>query len=210
VFLVEDHPITLEGLTQIVNYQSDLIVCGSAASASEALRKIPQLRPELVITDLTLANGNGLDLVKDIVRLHPTVPTLVLSMHDEKIYAERALRAGARGYVMKNEQSAKLLSQIRATLAGEIAVSESVRSAYLGRIAGGAAPGADLISTLTDRELEVFRLLGEGCGTSEIAERLHLGVSTIETHRARIKEKLNLVDATELVAAAARWVAAEH
>lgn len=205
IFLVEDHPITLEGLSQIINYQTDLTVCGSTATAAEALRKIPALLPNLVITDLTLANGSGLDLIKDLAIQHPRLPVLVLSMHDEKIYAERALRAGARGYAMKNEPGATLLARIRTVLEGGIAVSENIRRAFIGRAVGGDTLTTDPVTRLTDREIQVFRLLGEGRTTSEIASTLGLGISTIETHRARIKEKLGLASATDLIAAAVRW-----
>lgn len=205
IFLVEDHPVTLEGLTQIINYQPDLVVCGNAATAAEALRKIPQLRPDLVITDLTLHAGNGIDLIKDLVHHHPSIPVMVLSMHDEKIYAGRALRSGARGYVMKSEHGAHLLKQIRGVLAGGISVSDAMRSTLLGQMTGGVSVAADGIARLSDRELEVFRLLGEGRNTAEIAATLGIGVSTVETHRAGIKDKLGLAHATDLIAAAARW-----
>lgn len=206
VFLVEDHPITRDGLSQILNFQTDLMVCGQAASAAEARKEIGRTNPDVVIVDITLANGNGIDLIKDIAATHPTLRTLVLSTHDEKIYAERALRAGAHGYVMKQTPTAGVLNCIREVLAGRICVSDEMRSRMLSLLNGrpqGPTAGVELLS---DRELEVFRLLGNGHGTAGISRQLCVSVSTVETYRAHIKEKLGLANAMDLVSAAVRWV----
>lgn len=205
VFLVEDHPVTRDGLAGIINFQSDLVVCGQSATAVAALKEIPKAKADLVIVDITLADGSGLDLIKDLAAMHPGLPTLVLSTHDEKVYAERSLRAGAHGYVMKQEPTERVLKCMRGILRGEICVSEAMRSRLLGRLHGhrDATAGVDQLS---DRELEVFRMLGEGHGTAEIAQRLHISVSTVETYRAHIKDKLGLANGMDLVTTAVRWV----
>lgn len=205
LFLVEDHPVTREGFAQLINFQDDLVVCGQAGGAIEALKGIEKTKPDLAIVDISLADGNGIDLIKDLSARHPDLPTLVLSTHDEKVYAERALRAGARGYVMKQEPTAVVLRSIHAVLKGEIAVSDAMRSKLLGVFHGGRDTAAG-VESLSDRELEVFRLVGEGRGTSEIASHLHVSISTIESYRAHIKLKLGLANAMDLVSTAVRWV----
>lgn len=205
LFLVEDHPVTRDGFTQLLNFQPDLLVCGEAATAAEARRRIPEAKPDLVIVDISLAEGNGLDLIKDLAATLPDLPTLVLSTHDEKLYAERSLRAGARGYVMKLRPTEQVLAAIRTVLRGEVCVSEDMRSRLLGSLRGGRAATAG-VQQLSDRELEVFRMLGDGHGTREIAESLKVSVSTVETYRAHIKDKLGLQNAMDLVSAAVRWV----
>lgn len=206
VFLVEDHPITREGFARLLDFQPDLKVCGQAGTAAEALREIPRAKPDVAIIDLTLAGGSGLDLLKDLAVRHKALPTLVLSTHDEKLYAERALRAGARGYVMKQAPTAIVLQAVRTVLAGDIFVSDEMRSRLLGRFHRGGLPETSAVALLSDRELEVFRAIGEGHGTREIAAQLHVSVSTVETYRAHIKGKLGLANAMDLVGAAVRWV----
>ncbi len=205
IFLVEDHPVTREGFAQLINFQDDLIVCGQAGGAIEALKGIEKAKPDLAIVDISLADGNGIDLIKDLSVQHPDLPTLVLSTHDEKVYAERALRAGARGYLMKQEPTSIVLRSIHAVLKGEIAVSNAMRSKLLAVFHGGRDTAAG-VEALSDRELEVFRLVGEGHGTTEIAAHLHVSVSTVESYRAHIKLKLGLANAMDLVSTAVRWV----
>jgi DNA-binding NarL/FixJ family response regulator len=209
VFLVEDHPVMREGLALLINYQSDLEVCGQADSVPTALEKIPGAKADVLVVDISLGDGgSGLDLLKDLARLHPNLPALVLSSHDEQLYAERALRAGARGYVMKQAATERVLEGIRTLLRGELYASEAIRGRLMQRAIRGdsAADSASDIDRLSDRELEVFRLIGQGRGTKRIAAKLRLSVSTIETYRAHLKTKLNLADGTELVRRAVEWV----
>src|SRR5271170_3956498 len=206
VFLVDDHPIVRQGLTLLINQESDLTVCGEAEEMHSALSAILALRPNILIVDISLNGPDGLELLKNIRINSPRLPVLILSMHDESIYAERALRAGASGYIMKQEATEKVLVALRRILSGEIYVSERIANSMLQHYVRGADPaGHSSISELTDRELEVFRLIGEGHGTRQIAEALHLSVKTVESYQAHIKEKLSLRSARELVQHAVRW-----
>lgn len=200
IFLVDDHPLVREWLSQLISREGDLAVCGEAEDAPEALLKIEEVQPNIVIVDISLKNTHGLELVKDLQARMPALPVLVLSMHDESLYAERALRAGASGYIMKAEATEAVLGAIRHVLEGGIHLSQKMSSKLMHQLASGR-PGAtgSLMERLSDRELEVFSLIGQGRGTRQIAEQLHLSVKTIESHRAHIKEKLNLKNATELV-----------
>lgn len=207
VLIVDDHPLLRDGLAKVINQQSDLAVCGEAADARAGLAAVAKLRPDVAIVDLTMDEGNGLDLIKDLHLRQPDLPILVLSMHHENLYAERAVRAGARGYVMKREPVAAVLAALRKVLAGQMAFSEETVRRLLdvptrARKAAAESP-ADVLS---DRELEVFRLLGQGFGTRQIAQKLRLATSTVETYRAGIKQKLGLTRAPELVARAAQFV----
>lgn len=207
VFLVDDHPIVLTGFTLMLNAQPDLEVCGTATSAEEAVGSIGKANPELVITDVTLPGRNGLELLKDLVAMHPGLRVLVVTMHDELLYAERALRAGARGYLMKEAGSERMLAAIRQVLSGQIYVSERMQSKILEAMSTQRPRGADSpIEKLSDREFEVFRLLGQGRTTKEIADQLHLSHKTVAVHRGHIKEKLGISSATELMHQAVRWV----
>jgi DNA-binding NarL/FixJ family response regulator len=211
VFLVDDHPIVVTGFTLMLNAQPDLEVCGTANSAEEAVQKIPAAKPDLVITDVTLPGRNGLDLVRDIGAVLPGCRVLLVSMHDELLYAERALRAGARGYLMKEAGSEKVLLAIRRVLGGEVYVSERMQSKILsGMIGHQPKANASPIAKLSDREFEVFRLLGEGRTTKEIADQLHLSHKTVAVHRGNIKEKLGITSANELVHQAVRWVSSQE
>jgi len=206
ILLVEDHPVTREGFAQLINYQTDLEVCGQTGSASKALAGAEALRPDLVIVDISLADSNGLELIKDLKARFPKLPTLVLSTHDEALYAERAVRAGASGYVMKQAPTAAVMTAIREVLKGKLYLSEAIRSRMVQQqVQGGPANPTSGIESLSDRELEVFQLLGHGETTREIAARLHLSVSTVETYRAHIKQKLGLANAMELVHRAVEW-----
>jgi len=199
VILLDDHPVMREGLAQLINHEADLVVCGQFEDAAPAFDAIPRLEPNIIIIDLSLKGSSGLELVKNVKANYPRIPLLVLSMHEESLYAERALRAGASGYIMKAEATEAVLGAIRKVLNGEIHLSEKMSSKLMHQIASGRAGGGTLMERLSDRELEVFSLIGQGRGTRQIAEQLHLSVKTIESHRAHIKEKLNLKNATELV-----------
>ena len=206
VLLVDDHPVVCEGLAQRINAEQDLEVCGQARDAHAALAAIEKLRPNIAVVDIGLGEGNGIELIKDVKVRYPQLPTLVLSMHDELQYAERALRAGARGYIMKREAARKIVEGIRRVLAGQLYISEAVAAVMVekfvdGRPAAGTAP----VQQLSNRELEVFQLLGSGHNTRQIADHLHVGFKTVQAYNARIKEKLKLTNATELLREAIRW-----
>jgi DNA-binding NarL/FixJ family response regulator len=207
VFVVDDHPIVRQGLTLLINRETDLTVCGDAEEMHAALQAIPLVRPDILIVDISLNGPDGLELLKNIRLTSPHLPVLILSMHDESIYAERALRAGANGYIMKQEATDKVLVAVRRILSGEIYVSERIANSMLQHYVRGANSSEphSSISELTDRELEVFRLIGEGHGTRQIAEGLHLSVKTVESYQAHIKEKLCLRSARELVQHAVQW-----
>ena len=210
IIIVDDHPIVRRGLAHLVNQQEGFAVCAEADTASQALELIKTHEPGLAIVDISLKDSNGLDLVKDISRLYPHLPVLVVSMHEEEFYAERALKAGAKGYVMKQEASETVVEAVRCILRGQIYVSEAMSGRLLRRLAANQASGAeDPVEGLSDRELEVFCLIGRGVKTSEIAERLHLSAKTVETYRARIKAKLHLGSSTELTRFAVEWTLAE-
>lgn len=208
LYLVEDHPVTREGFAQLLNYQPDLEVCGQAGTAAKALVGIDTTHPDLVIVDLSLAESSGLELIKDIKARHPRLPILVLSTHDEALYGERALRAGARGYVMKQAPTSELMRAIRKVLGGQLWLSESMHTRLVHKHLHGTSsrkPASEL-ENLSDRELEVFQLIGSGLTTRRIAAKLHLSVSTVETYRAHLKEKLRLANGMELVRRAVEWV----
>ncbi|MCX8089642.1 MAG: response regulator transcription factor [Verrucomicrobiae bacterium] len=207
VLIVDDHPLFREGLVHLLQNERDLVVCGEAGTATEALALVQKLRPALVLLDISLPDRNGLELIKDLHLLQPQLPVLVISMHDESLHAERVLRAGARGYIMKQEGGGKILEAIRKVLAGQIYVSPKMSALILEHVAGQRPRRTrSPIERLTDREFEVFSLLGRGLATRDIARRLHLSVKTVEVHRLNIKRKLGLRNATELVSYAVRWV----
>ncbi len=207
VMIVDDHPLLRDGLAKVLNQQADFAVCGEAGDARAALSALAKCRPDVMIVDLTMDVGNGLDLIKDLHARDAQLPILVLSMHHENLYAERAIRAGARGYVMKREPVGTVVAALRKVLDGHLALSENMVSRMLVTPdRAKKAPSGSPAELLSDRELEVFRLLGHGLGTGQIAEKLHVAASTVETHRAAIKLKLNLAGATELVTRAAQFV----
>lgn len=207
ILIVDDHPIVRQGLTELINHEDDLTVCGQAENALQAIQAIKTLKPDLVILDISLKGTNGLELIKDIKLQHPDLFVLVLSMHDESLYAERALRAGAKGYIMKAEAIEKVVIAIRKIMTGQLYFSENMATKMMARLAGNRTnAAASVVDCLSDRELEVFCLIGQGHGTRQISERLHLSIKTIETYRAHIKEKLNLADASELLQYAIKWV----
>jgi DNA-binding NarL/FixJ family response regulator len=206
ILLVDDHPLVREWLTNLINQRSDFQVCGETGTAPEALQLVGSVQPDIVIVDISLASGSGIELIKDIKARQFDVAVLVLSMHDEMLYAERALRAGAGGYVMKSEATQKVVQAIHKVLEGEIYVSEKV-SALMAKkfIAGNAKENSSPLELLSDRELEVFQLLGQGFNTRQIADHLNVGFKTVQGYSARIKVKLNLTTATELLREALRW-----
>jgi DNA-binding NarL/FixJ family response regulator len=205
IMLVDDHAVMREGLAQLINQEPDLSVCGQYEDAAQAFAAMPALSPDLAMIDLSLKDSSGLELVKNSRALHPKLRILVLSMHDETLYAERVLRAGAAGYIMKQEATEKVLGAIRLVLAGGVYLSEKMGSKLMHQLIGGKSHAAgSSMERLSDRELEVFGLIGQGKGTRQIAQHLRLSVKTIESHRAHIKEKLNLKDANELVHTAIR------
>jgi DNA-binding NarL/FixJ family response regulator len=208
IFLVDDHPVTREGLARLINHESDLEVCGEAGTAAAALPAIESRKPDLVIIDVSLTTGaSGLELMKDLAARNPRLRMLALSTHDESLYAERALRAGAQGYVMKQEPTGLVMLAIRKVLHGDVFLSKAMNERMLRKMtARGTAPLASEIERLSDRELEVYRLLGQGRGTRQIAGELNLSISTVETYRTHIKEKLRLNSAPELVRHAVEWV----
>ena len=208
VFLVDDHEMVRKGLAQLIGQESDLVVCGEAPNAREALQALGSVRPDVAVIDIALEKDlGGLELIRIIRSRYPDMAILALSMHDESMFAERALRAGAQGYIMKTEAVDTLLSGIRRVAAGEICLSDRIAETILrGALGKGRKQGGDPIDLLTDRELEVFQLIGRGIGTSRIAARLFLSVKTIETYRARIKEKLSLPSGAALNTYAIRWV----
>jgi DNA-binding NarL/FixJ family response regulator len=207
ILVVDDHPMIREGLVRLVDDEQDLAICGQADDAPEALKAISETKPDIVVIDILLKSSNGIELMKSIKAQYPKLPVLILSMHNEALYAERALRAGAMGYIMKQEASEKLLTAIRHVLAGQIYVSDKISKKLIRKLARGkTGMVASPIDSLSDRELEVFRLIGQGYGTSQIAEKLYLSIKTIETYRTHIKEKLNLTDSRELLQYAIQWV----
>jgi DNA-binding NarL/FixJ family response regulator len=208
VLLVDDHPIVRRGLTHFINQEADMHVCGEAECMESCLKHFEGGAADIVIVDIALRGASGIELIKRLHARFPELPILVLSMHDESTYAERALRAGARGYVMKHEPPAKVVEAIRDLVRGvkDLYVSEQMVARILRHVARQPDPVASPMDRLSDRELEVFQRIGAGRGTREIAEELHLSVKTIETHRAHIKQKLGLKGATELVHCASHWV----
>lgn len=206
VFLVDDHPIVRQGLAQLIEQEPDLKVCGEAADVKEARLALAKTLPDIVILDLSLRDSDGLELVKEIRNKYQHLPVLVLSMHDESIYAERLLSAGANGYIMKQAAADQLLNAVRRVLAGGIYVSERVGASMIERFAvSGRVQSADPIARLSNRELQVLNLIGRGRTTREIAGNLNLSVKTVESHRQRIKKKLNLTTAPQLVQFAVNW-----
>ncbi|MBI2083817.1 MAG: response regulator transcription factor [Deltaproteobacteria bacterium] len=208
ILIIDDHPIVREGLIQLINREPDLVACGEAGNFDEALRLAGSLLPDLALVDLSLNGQDGVELIKELVHRHPKLSVLVLSMLDESLYAERVLKAGARGYVMKRELTDKLFYAIREILKGNIYVSERETTTIINEFLNGV-PHQSPPMILSDRELTVFRLIGQGYSTSQIAATLHLSVKTVETHKMHIKGKLNISDASHLAQYAVKWLDAE-
>jgi DNA-binding NarL/FixJ family response regulator len=207
VIVVDDHPLFRERLCQLINDEQDMEICGEAENAQPALQIIRETSPNLAIVDITLKTSSGLELVKNIRALSIGVPVLVLSMHDESLYAERALRAGAMGYITKSEEAAEVILAVRSVLAGKIYLSQEMTSTFLeGLTTRGVRVSPHSVDRLTDRELQVLDLIGRGRTSQEIGEVLKLGISTVDTYRARIKQKMNFRNAMELQHFAIRWL----
>lgn len=207
ILIVDDHPLFREGLRQMIDRSADLTVCGEAADATQAMRAIADKKPDLVMVDISLGGSSGIDLIKNIKNKYDDLPVLVVSMHDESLYAERALRAGAMGYIMKHEPAKTVKAAIAKVLGGDVFLSERMSGSMLSKLMGGkGAQPMSPVETLSDRELEVFTMLGQGKGTRLIAEELNLTIPTIHSFRARIKEKLQLKTATEVMLHAIQWV----
>lgn len=205
VFLIDDHDMVTAGLRQLIELEPGLAVCGTASSAEEALRADHD-ETDLIVTDLELEGTSGIEFIKSISAIRPEITVLVLSSHDEEVYAPRALRSGAKGYVMKVNSSEELINAIKTVLRGEVYLSPKMtRQALMKMAAGAADPSQDPVTTFTDRELEVFERIGQGMGTRDIASQLHLSVKTVETYRANLKRKLDVDSATELVRRAVLW-----
>jgi DNA-binding NarL/FixJ family response regulator len=206
IVIVDDHPIVRHGLARLIDAEPGLQVCGAAANRAEALEMVRREKPDLVIVDLSLGDENGLDLVKMLKAEWEDLPVLVLSMHDEAYYANRVLRAGAMGFIMKQEPAERMISAIHQVLAGQVYLSEGMAASMLTRLVGRkVVQGGTPVDTLTDRELEILRWMGRGLGTRQIADKLHLSVKTVENHREHIKAKLKLRTSAELVRYAVRW-----
>jgi DNA-binding NarL/FixJ family response regulator len=211
VLIVDDHPLLRKGVGQLIDQEKDLMVVGEAEDAHKAISAIENTKPDVALIDITLSGTSGIELLKNVKVRFPKLKMLVLSMHDESVYAHRALRAGASGYIMKQEGPEKVLTALRKVLRGEVYLSEHLGNRLLHTLVNGHAPlPSSPVEELSDRELEVFSLIGQGHGTRPIAEKLHLSIKTIESHRAHIKEKLNLQNATELVHHAIQWVQSER
>jgi len=207
VFIVDDHTMFREGLRQLIEREQGLVVCGDAANAAEALPALRETKPDVVLVDISLAGASGIDLIKDIKVEFEDLPVLVVSMHDESLYAERALRAGAMGYVMKHEPAKTVKAAIYKVLGGDMYLSEKMSSSVINRLLRGQSEEVKSpIETLSDRELEVFNLLGQGQGVRQIAEKLEVTIPTVNSFRNRIKEKLGLKSSTEVMLHAIQWV----
>ena len=206
ILIVDDHPMMRQGLAQLIGEESDLTICGEAEKASQALEAIGALRPDLVLADISLPDKNGLELIKDMRAIQPGLTVLVISMHDESLYAERVLRAGGRGYIMKQEGPEKILQAIRQVLDGQICASGKMSARILDALSARRAKGNSPIARLTDREFEILQLIGQGRDSHVIAQQLNLSVKTVDAHRGHIKEKLGLKNGTELICYAARWI----
>jgi DNA-binding NarL/FixJ family response regulator len=204
VLIIDDHAMVREGVAQIIEQADDLTICGTASTANEGLEALRKFKPDLVLVDITLPGKNGVEFIKDARALQPNVLILAMSMHDESLYAERVLRAGGRGYIRKQEGGDKLIEAMRRVLRGEIAVSEKITGRILETFSGRKTMASSL-EGLSDRELEVFQLIGRGLTMNQIGDELHLSPKTIEVHRAHIREKLKIGSAAELVSYAARW-----
>lgn len=207
IFIVDDHPLLRRGLAELINREPDMTFIGEAEDSPSAMKAITQIKPDLVIVDISLKGYNGIELIKNIKAFDSKIQVLVLSMHDESVYAMRVLKAGAKAYVMKQEVVDKVMEAVRRIRAGKVFVSERVASRMLDQVVVGGDPAPDSpVDLLSDRELEIVNMIGSGLPTREIAAKLHISIKTVESHRARIKEKLNLQNAIQLVQFCVRWV----
>jgi DNA-binding NarL/FixJ family response regulator len=210
ILVVDDHPIVRQGLALVINRERDMVLDCEAADAVEALEHFQNSKPDFAIIDISLKGTNGIDLAKNLLSISPKFPILVMSMHDESLYVERVLRAGARGYLMKQEATEKVVSAIRKILTGSIYVSDKMGDVLLHQLVEGKnSVKGSTVQSLSDRELEILQLVGQGRGTRQIADELHISIKTVESHYAKIKEKLNLKNANELIQYAVKWYHSE-
>ena len=205
IVVVEDHPIVRRGIVQLINIEEDICTVGEAETTFEALEILQKKKPDLVLVDLSLKGGSGLELIKDINKIYPEMLIIVVSLHDENVYAERVMRAGAKGYIMKSEATESILTAIRQVLNGGLYLSSNMQSNMLNKMVGGVNPLKPEIDVLSDREFEVFELVGKGFSTRKIAEELFLSIKTIDTYKSHIKTKLNIKGSTELIQFATEW-----
>ena len=205
IFLVDDHPLVRESLTSLIDQQVDMKVCGEAEDCAGALRMIASSRPDIAVMDISLKESSGLELIKQVKQRMPSLGIIVLSMHDERLYAERCVRAGARGYVMKRESTRRIVAAIREVREGRLCLSPQMAAEFAEKFIGARASNDTPLKSLSDRELEVFQLLGRGMETRQVAEALHVSIKTVQAYCARIKQKLRLSTATELLREAVRW-----
>jgi len=205
IVIIDDHPIVRKGFAQLINREADLTVVGEAEDHLSAQTIISETKPDLALVDLTLKESDGLELIKTINAQYPQVKTMVISLHDERVYAERALRAGAKGYIMKSEATENVMTAIRTVLKGSMYLSDDMQERMLSQFAGNSKKETSPIDVLSDREFEVFRMVGDGLETREIAKRLTLSVKTIETYKSHLKTKLDLHSSTELIQRAVEW-----
>lgn len=206
IFIVDDHPLVREMLSNLIRQTPDLMVCGEAEDAKVALQELARSAPDLAIVDLSLGNGSGIDLIRSIRSLFPEVAVIVLSMHDERVYAERSIRAGARGYIMKRESTKKIIDAIHQVLQGNMYLSKDLTELFAEKFVSGSSPGGGpSIAQLSDRELEVFQLIGQGYETRQIAKTLNVNIKTVQTYCTRIKDKLKFATGSELLREAIRW-----
>jgi DNA-binding NarL/FixJ family response regulator len=214
ILVVDDHPIVRQGLAQVINQEPDMVLDSEAGDVAEAMESFRKAKPDFALVDISLKGGNGLDLTKSLLALDPKLPVLVMSMHDESLYVQRVLKTGARGYLMKQEATERVVSAIRKILSGDVYVSDRMNEALLNQLASGisgkkASSKNTSVENLSDRELEILQLVGQGRGTRQIAEEIHVSVKTVESHYAKIKEKLNLKNANELIQYAVKWYHSE-
>jgi len=207
VFVVDDHPIVRQGLRMIIEEEDNMDVCGESGNANDAIRLISDLEPDIVLVDISLeGTASGIDLVTSLKKRHPSIPALIISMHDDSLYAERSIMAGARGYVMKNQVEDVIITAINTVLSGELYLKQNTSLKIVSRLLHGSGEEKQTsVDGLTDREFDIFRLLGQGLGTRKIANKLNISVNTVETHRRNIKKKLELTDSDELIMYAIRW-----
>ena len=210
ILIVDDHPLTRHGMAQLICQQPEFLICGEAGNAEQALERVRTLQPDLVLVDVTLPGKPGLEFIKDLAALNPGVLVLVVSMHDETLYAERALRAGARGYLMKSAGGEELIKAIRQVFTGQVYLSQNLSAQILNGLSGRHTRPPGILNILSDREFEVFQLIGEGLTTHEIGSRLHISGKTVETHRLHIRDKLGLRSPPELTKYAVRWAGTQE
>ena len=209
ILIIEDHPIVRKGFSMLINQDDELKTIGEAGDYHSALDMVRKTKADLILLDLSLGDGNGIELIKEVKVINPALPVLVVSLHDENLYAERTLKAGARGYIMKSEATENILTAIKKIINGEVYLSDGMKDKLINRVAGTDREGSSPMDILSDREFEVFQFIGDGRTTKEIAEILNLSVKTVETYKSHIKSKLEIKDSTDLIRRAVEWKVAD-